>query len=162
LYLRNLNQFVIWDIAYDKTAPFLSNPNFHPKQTFVDITFSANLGRGNWQSCKEAVLEGLNWARAPWDVFIPTPGSRAEKVSVLEPLDPTSVSVMCRSSTDLDGSLSGGTFDLVITDPPFGYNLGYSDMAEFFYVWLRLGIPSKYLNLFSSERTPRAQEVITN
>ena len=28
------------------------------------------------------------------------------------------------------------TFDLVITDPPFGDNIFYSDLSNFFYAWL--------------------------
>ena len=152
-----MNQFVIWDVSYDKTAPFLSNPNFHPKQTFVQNNFASRLGRGNWQSCTEAVVEGLAWARESWDLLLEHGSSRSSKAFPGDRLNGTTPKAFCHSSTDLTSLFPGQKFQLVITDPPFGYNLGYSDMAEFFYVWLRLGVPEANPGYFKPERTPRAR-----
>jgi len=56
---------------------------------------------------------------------------------------------------------------LVITDPPFGNNLFYADLADFFYVWLRIPLQKWYaglteFNYFKSERTPHSMEAIDN
>ena len=40
--------------------------------------------------------------------------------------------------------------DLVITDPPFGGLLHYSELADFFYVWLRLVLKNQYPDKFSA------------
>ena len=52
------------------------------------------------------------------------------------------------------------TFDLVITDPPFGDNIFYSDLANFFYAWLRLPLRKEYPELFDAVKTPNAQEAL--
>ncbi|MBF0302145.1 MAG: hypothetical protein HQK73_03825 [Desulfamplus sp.] len=55
----------------------------------------------------------------------------------------------------------------MITDPPFGNNLFYADLADFFYVWLRIPLQKWYAGLpeakyFESERTPHSMEAIDN
>lgn len=51
---------------------------------------------------------------------------------------------------------------LVSTDPPYYDNVGYADLADFFYVWLRrslsLGIPS----LVSTMLTPKSEELVAD
>lgn len=63
--------------------------------------------------------------------------------------------------------LGDAQFDLVITDPPFGNNLFYADLADFFYVWLRLPLRKWYANTteaayFEPERSPHSLEAIDN
>ena len=78
--------------------------------------------------------------------------------------------MLCHSSTDLS-CFQESTFDLVITDPPFGDNIYYSDLANFFYAWLRLPLRSKYPDLFdrkladnsgveNASKTPSTQEAV--
>lgn len=49
---------------------------------------------------------------------------------------------------------------LVCTDPPYYDNIGYADLADFFYVWLRRSLGRLYPDLFSTLLTPKAQELI--
>lgn len=63
--------------------------------------------------------------------------------------------------------VDGQLFDLIITDPPFGDNLYYADMADFFYVWLRIPMLKWYEGqpeaaYFEPERTPHSVEAIDN
>jgi putative DNA methylase len=46
------------------------------------------------------------------------------------------------------------------TDPPYYDNIGYSDLSDFFYVWLRRSLVGIYPSLFSTLTTPKAQELI--
>jgi putative DNA methylase len=51
--------------------------------------------------------------------------------------------------------------DLVIsTDPPYYDNIGYADLADFFYVWLRRSLRSIHPELLSTMLTPKAEELI--
>ena len=52
--------------------------------------------------------------------------------------------------------------DLVITDPPFGGLLHYSELSDFFYVWLRLVLKDKYPDYFRAEYTPKSLEAVAN
>ncbi len=54
------------------------------------------------------------------------------------------------------------TFDAVVVDPPYYYSVMYSDLSDFFYVWLKRSIGFLYPDLFISQWTPKAQEVIQN
>jgi len=55
-----------------------------------------------------------------------------------------------------------GTFDAVVIDPPYYYSVMYSDLSDFFYVWLKRSVGHLYPELFTSQWTPKAQEVIQN
>jgi len=49
---------------------------------------------------------------------------------------------------------------VVATDPPYYDNVGYADLADFFYVWLRRSLASTYPALFSTMLTPKSSELI--
>ncbi len=49
---------------------------------------------------------------------------------------------------------------IVSTDPPYYDNIGYADLADFFYVWLRRSLSSVYPNLFLTLLTPKADELV--
>jgi len=53
-----------------------------------------------------------------------------------------------------------GFFDAVITDPPYYDNVPYSDLSDFFYVWIKRTIGDLYPELFSTPLTPKSQEII--
>jgi putative DNA methylase len=48
------------------------------------------------------------------------------------------------------------------TDPPYYDNIGYADLSDFFYVWLRRGLSPIYPDLFSTLLTPKRQELIAS
>ena len=49
---------------------------------------------------------------------------------------------------------------LISTDPPYYDNIGYADLADFFYVWLRRSLQPIYPDLFSTLLVPKAQELV--
>jgi putative DNA methylase len=51
---------------------------------------------------------------------------------------------------------------LISTDPPYYDNIDYSDLSDFFYVWLRRSLHSIYPKLFSTMLVPKAQELVAN
>ena len=166
-YTRNQNLFCFWDIGYDKLVPMMSNANYNPKNLVIENSVFADLGRGNWASNVQTVLAGAEWANAPWEVFLPEISKigKSQRVSLFDPLIPGS-QTFCGSSTDLAG-FELELCDLVITDPPFGDNIYYADMSDFFYVWLRIALLKWYANLpeeqyFFAERTPHSMEAIDN
>ncbi len=170
-YLRNQNLFCFWDSGYDKLVPHMSNNNYHPKNNVVENSVFPALGRGNWASCIEGINEGREWAAEPWDsVSIEAlkrrdsalAGQLSGKSEKVFPGDPVlDVVVHQGSSTDLT-QLESASLDLVITDPPFGGLLHYSELADFFYVWLRLVLKGKYPEIFSAEYTPKSLEAVAN
>ena len=48
------------------------------------------------------------------------------------------------------------------TDPPYYDNIGYSDLSDFFYVWLRRTLRGLYPDLLSTMQVPKAEELVAN
>lgn len=49
---------------------------------------------------------------------------------------------------------------MVSTDPPYYDNIGYADLSDFFYVWLRQSLKATYPKLFRTLLVPKAEELI--
>ena len=51
--------------------------------------------------------------------------------------------------------------DVVIsTDPPYYDNIGYADLSDFFYVWLRRSLKDVYPEIFSTMLVPKKEELV--
>ncbi len=180
-YLRNQCLFTIWNPQRDTPEPMFSNNNYHPKSTMVENCVFAKLGRGNWQSQYGNMLEALDWISDPWEIVCnehiaakrpqlsEALTGTSDKVHCHDPLTHTeslvclssSERLTCGTSTELR-TIDPGTYDAVITDPPFGGLLHYSELADFFYVWLRLALKDKYPQYFGTEYTPKTMEAVAN
>lgn len=51
---------------------------------------------------------------------------------------------------------------LISTDPPYYDNIVYSDLADFFYVWLRRTLRAVYPELLATMLVPKAEELVAN
>ena len=49
---------------------------------------------------------------------------------------------------------------VVSTDPPYYDNIGYADLSDFFYVWLRRSLRSIFPKLFATLAVPKADELV--
>ena len=49
---------------------------------------------------------------------------------------------------------------IVSTDPPYYDNIGYADLSDFFYVWLRRSLHSLFPDLFATLAVPKAEELV--
>ena len=49
---------------------------------------------------------------------------------------------------------------VVSTDPPYYDNIGYADLSDFFYVWLRRSLRSIFPDLFATLAVPKDEELI--
>lgn len=49
---------------------------------------------------------------------------------------------------------------MISTDPPYYDNIGYADLSDFFYVWMRQSLSDIYPNLFKTMLVPKAEELI--
>src|SRR5205823_4650587 len=48
------------------------------------------------------------------------------------------------------------------TDPPYYDNVGYADLSDFFYVWLRRSLSSVHPNIFRRVLTPKTEELVAS
>ena len=49
---------------------------------------------------------------------------------------------------------------IIVTDPPYYDNIGYADLSDFFYVWLRPLLRDAFPDLFAGLLTPKSEEMI--
>ena len=49
---------------------------------------------------------------------------------------------------------------MVSTDPPYYDNIGYADLSDFFYVWMRQTLKHTYPALFRTMLVPKAEELV--
>ena len=60
-----------------------------------------------------------------------------------------------------DAQSDCGLRDIMIsTDPPYYDNIGYADLSDFFYVWMRQALKQTYPNLFRTMLVPKAEELV--
>jgi putative DNA methylase len=52
------------------------------------------------------------------------------------------------------------SFDAILTDPPYYDNVSYSNLSDFFFVWLKRTIGHLYSDHFATEGTPKKKEII--
>jgi putative DNA methylase len=163
-YLRHNCMFTIWNIGGDKLEPQFAHNNFAPKSTTVENAVFSDMGRGNFLSCVGNVIDGLNYLAAPYDSQIAAEdeGRKSVPISSDDRVLSANVSLHCRSSTNLKDVLPAASIDLVITDPPFGINVNYAEMADFFLVWLKRPLSKIFPDVFTSPESPKTLEAVTN
>ncbi len=64
--------------------------------------------------------------------------------------------------TDAQESARRSRNVIVSTDPPYYNNVDYSDLSDFFYIWLRRCLIEIYPSLFSTVLTPKSQELVAS
>lgn len=170
-YVRNQSSFSFWHQKLDKLAPALSNSNFHPKSNFVEVGVFPGMGYGPWTSTVEVLTRASGWVANPWEL-VATEQLRNRHPALAEELTGKSEKVPIgdflgqaviesASSTELS-EIKDNSFDLVVTDPPFGGLLHYSELSDFFYVWLRTVLKDRYPDAFGVGLSPKALEVVAN
>lgn len=148
-----------------------SRHDFQPKMTpCEDHVWGLEYGKG-FQPWFHIVRAGKSWGKKPNDSSYDDKGklvrisdnSVAEAYSAdVEKLNSysRSAAILCGDSRELAGSFVESA-DIVITDPPYADNVNYAELADFFYVWLRLVLKSRY-PAFLPELTPKNEEIVEN
>lgn len=180
-FLRNNSMMAFWHRSHDHFAPALSNSNYHPKDISIEVGTFSGKGYGPWPSSLGNLQNTLSWLDHPWEIVSNEllashnnqlgayTNGKSEKVLCGDPLChneflaclSASDHLTCGTSTGLE-KIPSGSYDTVITDPPFGGLLHYSELADFFYVWLRLVLKDKYPDYFGTEYTPKSLEAVAN
>ena len=169
--LRYQCMFSFFQAEYDKMIPHFSNNNFYPKSNVVEGNMFSPMGAGNFSALSNWLMDGLEWMQHPWEIVskdqatdaTPPGGEEIQAKSVRVQIGDSlaDANVDCSSATDLAG-LTDASIDLVITDPPFSGLLHYSELADFFLVWLRLVLKDSYPQFFSAVESPKALEAVAN
>jgi putative DNA methylase len=129
--------------------------------------FHCTLSR--WRSGESKTAPGFGRQALPmvWDFAEANPwagaggdfdGSIDGAMRVLSSLPETAVG-LAQQADAATASYSGPPL-IVSTDPPYYDNIGYADLSDFFYVWLRRSLQPIYPELFSTLLVPKAEELV--
>ena len=72
---------------------------------------------------------------------------------------PTDANSGAAHQADASTTIHSKDGPVVVTDPPYYDNIGYADLSDFFYVWLRSPLRDIYSDLFAGILTPKAEEI---
>lgn len=121
-----------------------------------------------WENTKEQVrnLFGRQAISMLWDFAETTPFGKAagayevSLASLAKAIDDTGGPPGTARQIDASSRSYQGT--LINTDPPYYDNIGYSDLSDFFYVWLRRSLHTIEPELLSTMLVPKAEELVAN
>ncbi|MFX1504981.1 MAG: hypothetical protein ACFFDC_02600 [Promethearchaeota archaeon] len=172
--LNHNNVFTRYSPKGQKVEGIFARHDFHPLSTFAENNvWGTKFGRGTWIKCLNRLLKGKEYNLAPYNYqrgVSPT-GKYAKKKVISGKIDGRVISdysndfpsikenllLLCQDSEDLkDLPVS---VDLIISDPPYADNVNYSELSDFFYVWLRLVLQDRY-KWFKAKETPKDAEAI--
>lgn len=127
------NSLVPWYTAEDRPSMLFTQQVVSMTWDFAEVNPFSNVGGSFGKSCLIVAdaMDGL-------------PSTRSQAV------------VTQRSATTgCDGSPV-----IVSTDPPYYANIGYADLSDFFYVWLRKSLRSVFPELFATITVPKSDELV--
>lgn len=121
-----------------------------------------------WENTKEQVRNLFGRQAIPmlWDFSETAPFGKAAGaylVSLTSLTKAIRVAGSTRAEVDqADAVEAAGQRFLMSTDPPYYDNIGYSDLSDFFYVWLRRTLRDVYPDLLGTMLVPKAEELVAN
>lgn len=163
-YLRYNCMFSFYQSDRDLIIPHFSNNDFHPKATPCENSPFSFVGAGTFQNCLEKIKDGMAFLENPYEVMVQEKNGvkLTKKIPSKDKISNDQITLYCGSSTDLKDKIVTSSIDLVITDPPFGDNVNYSELADFFLVWLNKPLSKIYPDVFGSSESPKTLEAVTN
>ena len=106
----------------------------------------------------------MTWDYAEAPPFGTTSGNwlaGVEWISKALDLLPQTSAAQIGSGVQADAARQALGLDAVVsTDPPYYDNIGYADLSDFFYVWLRRSMKPVFPELFSTLAVPKAEELV--
>jgi putative DNA methylase len=134
------------------------------------VSKMTNIGSSiaSWMSDRGAFRETfarqaipMTWDFAEANTFADTGGSFAiaiDKGSMAIDAFPSSTIAAAAQVDAASQTVSAGK--VVSTDPPYYDNIGYADLSDFFYVWLRRSLRPVFPDLFATLAVPKAEELV--
>ncbi|WP_135853933.1 DUF1156 domain-containing protein [Halorussus salinus] len=135
---------------------FKTNSFDPPQQPSEGNVWGAEYGMGTFQSIWNMVISGVEYANAPTERHV----KKGETIET----DKFAGTIGDKSEVyqgDMRKISSEDEYDAIISDPPYYDNIIYSEVSDFFYVWLKILLEDEY-DCFSAEKTPRAESIVTN
>lgn len=102
------------------------------------------------------------WNYAEANIFGPSGSFESMYKNVIAGLISTDYSnILYGEARQFDAQSNCGLCSLVISsDPPYYDNIGYADLSDFFYIWMRRSLKNTYPQLFRTMLVPKEEELV--
>lgn len=104
----------------------------------------------------------MAWDFAEGNMFADSSGSWSRMLKAVVDAIEKLPAVESGYAKQADASVRDYSGALISTDPPYYDNIGYSDLSDFFYVWLRRSLRRVQPDLFGSVLVPKDEELVAN
>ena len=122
---------------------------------------SWNSGRDNLRNTFARQAIPMTWDFAEVNPFSDSSGNWSGAVNWIAEVVENCPAIGRAQAMQADAA---GPFEMgrvvVSTDPPYYDNIGYADLSDFFYVWLRRSLRDVYPSLFRTLLVPKASELV--
>ena len=75
--------------------------------------------------------------------------------------DSSKLTITCKPGDNLD-HIEDASIDAIVIDPPYGTNVMYAELSDFFYVWLKRTAGQVFPELFRRQLTDKENEAVSN
>ncbi len=158
---ESYNMFTRYNFGGDKSEGVFARHDFQPKITSLEGNlWGTKYGKNSFINCSEKTFEAKSFSYEPYDRKIIADSNRTELFPSNEKINPAIDQKKLLTQNASSYSVKEKV-DFIITDPPYAGNVNYSELADFFYVWLRLALKDKYPQ-FLPEVTPKSEEIVEN
>lgn len=168
------NMFCKYEIQWHKISLFFGLHAYHPiERPTENNVWGTEYGRCTFVKCFEKVRRAKMYCKRPYERLLKSNNKRFSKCtgneriegSIVQNFDELSrvdhASLLCCDTSEDLSFIPDKSVDAVITDPPYFDNIQYSELADFFYVWLKLGLKDSY-PWFNPELSSRPDEIVQN
>jgi len=167
--LNNTSDFCTYRTSVLALRQVFARHDFAPKiAPCENNVWGSAFGMGGFSVFEQAVKEGVRYATNPTDRRVIAPSKAGAKTKQGDFYTGETVfrdsGVLALEATDsrtLNVTIMFERIAFVITDPPYASNVNYSELADYFYVWLRLLLKDEYPH-FAPDYTPKSTEIIVN
>lgn len=122
----------------------------------------------SWHSSKELIRNTFGRQAIPmvWDYAEANPFSNSAGcfdsmrdwvVKCIQKLPASGKGVANQADAQSDCGLRG---IMISTDPPYYDNIGYADLSDYFYIWLRQSLKTTFPTIFRTMLVPKAEELV--
>ena len=148
---------------------------WHPGREVMAQIFERHDFSFNWSYGEMAPLivgRGYDWAIKQTDkcinelVTLVRPGADGHGNDLFDnseasECNPSPINITCKPGDSLD-HIEDASIDAVVMDPPYGANVMYAELSDFFYVWLKRTAGHVFPELFRRNLTDKEHEAVAN
>jgi adenine-specific DNA methylase len=153
--LRTNTMMASYQFSANKSNHIFKSNSFDPPQQPTEGNiWGTEYGMGTFESVWDMVIDGVEYANSPTERHV-SEGETIKSEKFAQSVG-EHAEVLQGDMRKID---SENEFDAVITDPPYYHNVMYSELSDYFYVWLKQVLDYPW---FEADATPRADSIVSN